>query len=65
MRAYTISFNDSYLKLEIIYPRRVFHERNGYPHWFITKVMNEVKKLDIPKENFQEINENERKWSCQ
>ena len=37
----------------------VFHEKNGYPHWFITKVMNEVNRLNILKENFQEINENE------
>ena len=51
MTAYTISSNDSYLK--------VFHERNGYPHWFITKVMNEVKRLHISRKHFQRINENE------
>ena len=32
MRAYTISSNDSYLKLELKYIRKAFHERNGYPH---------------------------------
>ena len=40
MRAYTISSNDSYLKLELKYLRKVFHKRNGFPHRFITKVMN-------------------------
>ena len=42
--AYAISSNDSYLKLELKHLRKVFHERNGYPQWFITKVMNEVKR---------------------
>ena len=59
MKAYTINSNDNYLKLELKYLRKVFHERNGYPHWFITKVMNEVKRLNIPREHFQGINENE------
>ena len=59
MRAYTISSNDNYLKLELKYLQKVFHEQNGYPHWFITKVINEVKRLNIPRENFQGTNENE------
>ena len=59
MRTYTISSNDSYLKLELKYLRKVFHERNGYPHWFMTKVMNEVKRSNIPSEHFQGIDENE------
>ena len=59
MRAYTISSNDNYLKLELKYLQKVFHERNGYPHWFITKVMNEVKRLNIPREHSQGTNENE------
>ena len=59
IRAYTISSNDSYLKLELKYLRKDFHERNGYPHWFITKVMNEVKRLHITRESFQKINGNE------
>ena len=59
MRAHTISSNDSYLKLELKYLRKAFHERNGYPHWFITKAMNEVKRLNIPRKRFQRINENE------
>ena len=58
MRAYTISFNDNYLKSELKYVRKVFHERNGYLHWFII-VTNDVKRLNIPRENFQGINENE------
>ena len=57
MRAYTISYNDNYLKLELKYLRKVFHERNEYPHWFIIKVMNEVKRLNIPREHFQGTNE--------
>ena len=59
MRVYTISSNDSYLKSKLKYLRKVFHEQNGYPHWFITKVMNEVKRLNIPREHFQGINKNE------
>ena len=59
MREYTISSDDSYFRLELKYLWRVFHEKNGYPHWFITKVMNEVNRLNILKENSQEINENE------
>ena len=39
MRAYTISYNDSYLKLELKYLRKVFHGQNGYIHWFIANVM--------------------------
>ena len=45
--------------------QEVFHERNGYPHWFITKVMNEVKRSDIPREHFQGINRNENEVTCQ
>ena len=59
MRAYTISSDDSYFKLELKHLRKVFHKRNGYPQWFITKVMNEVKRSNIPREHFQGINENE------
>ena len=55
MRTYTISSNDSYLKLELQHLQKVFHEQNAYPHWFITKVMNEVKRSNIPKEHFQGI----------
>ena len=60
MRAYTISSNDSYLKLELKHLRRVFHERNGYLQWFITNVMNEVKRSNKPREHLQGINENEK-----
>ena len=45
--------------LKLKYLRKVFHEQNGYPHWFITKVMSEVKRLNVPREHFQGINENE------
>ena len=58
-RAYTISSNDSYLKLELKHLQKVFHERNGYPHWFISKVVNEVNRSNIPREHFQGINRNE------
>ena len=37
MRAYTISSNDSYLKLELKHLWKVFHEQNGCPHRLITK----------------------------
>ena len=45
--------------------QEVFHERNGYPHWFTTKVINEMKRSDIPREHFQEINRNENEVTCQ
>ena len=51
MRASKISSNNNCLKLELKHLPKVFHERNGYPHWFITKVMNEVKRSNIPREN--------------
>ena len=46
-------------KLELKHLQKVFHKRNGYPHGFITKVMNEVKRSNIPREYFQGIKENE------
>ena len=57
--AYMINANDSYLKLELKHLRKVFHGRNEYPRWFITKVMNEMKRSNMPREHFQGINENE------
>ena len=51
--------NASYLKLELKQLQKVFHEQNGYPHWFIIKVINEVKRSNIPREHFQGIDENE------
>ena len=59
MRAYAINSNDSYLKLELKYLQKVFHDRNGYPHWFVTKVMNQVKRVNIPRERFHGINKSE------
>ena len=59
MKAYTISPNDSYIRLEVKYHQNVFNEENGHPHWFMTKVMNEVNRLNIPREYFQTINGNE------
>lgn len=59
MRAYAISSKDSYFKFELKYLRKVFLEGNGYPHWFITKVRSEIKRLNISKEHVQEINKNE------
>ena len=58
-RAYTINSIDNYLKLELKYLQKVFQEQNGYPHWFITKVINEVKRLNMPREHFQGTDENE------
>ena len=49
MRAYTISSNDSYLKLEQNYPQKIFHEQNVHPHWFIKNVMNDVKRIKYIK----------------
>ena len=59
MRGYAIISNDNYLKLELKYLRKVFHERIGYPRWLITNVMNEKKRLNIAREHFQGTNENE------
>ena len=59
MKAYAINSNDSYLKLELKYLQKVFHDRNGYPHWFVTKVMNQVKRVNIPRERFHGINKSE------
>ena len=59
MRTYTTSSNDSYFKLELKHLQKVFHEQNGYPHWFITKVMNEVESSNILREQFEGINVNE------
>ena len=37
VREYTINYNNSYLKSELKYVQKVFHERNVYAHWLIRK----------------------------
>ena len=56
MKTYTISPNDSYLRLKLKYFQKVLNEQNKYPHWFLTKVMNEDNRLNIPREHFQAVN---------
>ena len=41
-RAYVICSDNQHLESELNYLRKVFHDFNSYPHWFITKVVNEV-----------------------
>ena len=42
-RAYIVCSNNQYLESEPNYLKKVFHNFNSYPHWFITRVINEVK----------------------
>ena len=42
-RAYIVCSDNQHLESELNYLRKVFHNFNSYPHWFITKVVNEVK----------------------
>ena len=42
-RAYIVFSDNQHLESELHYLRKVFHNFNSYPHWFITKVMNDVK----------------------
>ena len=39
--AYIVSSDNQHLEFELNYLRKVFHNFNSYPHWFITKVVNE------------------------
>ena len=48
-RAYIVYTDNQHLESELNYLRRVFHNLNSYPHWFITKVVNEVSKSLISK----------------
>ena len=43
-RAYIVSSDNQHLESELNYLREVFHNFNSYRHWFITKVVPEVKK---------------------
>ena len=49
LRAYNIS-SDEYLKEELDYISKVFHENNKYPLWVIHKVLNEVKQQQLQYE---------------
>ena len=42
-RAYIVCSDNQHLESELNYLRKVFHNFNSYPHWFTTKVINEVK----------------------
>ena len=41
-RAHIVCSDNQHLESELNYLRKVFHNFNSYPHWFITKVLNEV-----------------------
>ena len=41
-RAYIVCSDNQHLESELNYLRQVFLNFNSYPHWFITKVVNEV-----------------------
>ena len=40
--SYLICSNGHYLALELKYLLNIFKEYNNYPHWFITRVFNDV-----------------------
>ena len=42
-RAYVVCSDNQHLESELNYLRKVFYNFNSYMHWFITKVINEVK----------------------
>ena len=42
-RAYIVCSDNQHLESELNYLRKLFHNFNSYPHWFITKVINDVK----------------------
>ena len=42
-RAYIVCSDNQHLESELDYLRKVFHNFNSYSHWFITKVINDVK----------------------
>ena len=48
-RAYIVFSDNQHLESELRYLRKVFHNFNSYTHWFITKVMNDVKN-DLNKQ---------------
>ena len=56
---YTVSSNVRYFELELKHIKKIFHELNGCRHWIITNILNEVKRLNIPREHFQGIKENQ------
>ena len=41
-RSYIVCSDNQHLESELNYLRKVFHNFNSYPHWFITKVVNEI-----------------------
>ena len=41
-RAYIVCSDNQQLESEVNYLTKVFHNFNSYPHWFISKVVNEV-----------------------
>ena len=41
-RSYIICSNEKHLHSELKYLRKVFHQNNGYPHWFINRVFDKV-----------------------
>ena len=57
-RAYIFCSDNQHLESEFNYLRKVLHIFNSYPHWFLTRVINEVKnnfiKQFIPPITYQE-----------
>ena len=41
-RSYIVCSNEKHLHSELKYLRKVFHQNNGYPHWFINRVFDKV-----------------------
>ena len=40
---YIVCSDNQHLESKLSYLKKVFHNFNSYPHWFITKVINDVK----------------------
>ena len=42
-RAYIVCSDNQHLQSQLNYLKKVFHNFNSYSHWFITKVINDIK----------------------
>ena len=41
-RSYIFCSNEKHLHSELKYLRKIFHQNNGYPHWFIDRIFDKV-----------------------
>ena len=48
-RAYIVCSDNQHLESKLNYSSKMFRNFNSYPHWFITKVINDVKN-DLNKQ---------------